>query len=88
MNKCNKCGDKLKEKDYKKYGIKIIVAGIMLFFLLLIVSYGTILPPLTLIIFIIIGIGFLLKKDRYFYFCNRCKLKFPFTGGPPASRGE
>jgi hypothetical protein len=76
MDKCQKCGKKLEKKDYKKFGIKLIIAGIILFPFLLIVSYGTIIPYLTLVVFIIVGAGLTFKKDRYFYFCKSCKLKF------------
>lgn len=78
MGKCNNCGHELEKKDYKKYGIKLIIAGIILFPLLFIIAYGTVIPYLTVIIFFIMGAVFLAKKERYFYFCKKCKLKFPF----------
>jgi hypothetical protein len=82
MDKCSICGNRLDKKDFRKYAIKISMFGIILFPILLVISYGTIIPFLTLAIFMGIGLWFLLKKDRYFYFCNRCKIKFKHTTVP------
>jgi uncharacterized protein (DUF983 family) len=79
MDKCNKCGHELDKKDYKKYGLKLMIAGIIMFPLLLIISYGTIVPYLTVIIFFAVGAFFLSKKEKFFYFCRNCKLKFPYV---------
>lgn len=77
MDKCNSCGNKLEKKYYKKHGFKLIIAGIILFPLLLIIAYGTVIPYLTIVVYFIIGIVFIVNKERYFYFCKKCKLKFP-----------
>jgi membrane-bound ClpP family serine protease len=87
MDKCNKCGHQLDKKDYKKYGIKLIIAGIIMFPLLLVISYGTIIPYLMGIIFFIVGFFFLIKKERYFYYCKKCKLKFPYVKTETANSG-
>ena len=78
MDKCIKCGHELEKKDYRKYAYRLMIAGIVMFFILLIISYGTIIPYLTVILFFIFGTFCLFKKERYFYFCKKCRLKFPY----------
>jgi predicted membrane protein len=75
MDKCNKCGHELDKKDYRKYGLKLIIAGTIMFPLLFIISYGTIISYLATIFFFVAGTLFLMKKERYFYYCRNCKLK-------------
>jgi len=72
---CDNCGVKLEKRDYKKYGLRLIVSGILLFPLLFFISPGTIASETILIIFIVVGILFVRKKERYFYFCKKCKVK-------------
>ena len=74
--KCANCGEELERKDYRRYGILLTISGIAMFPLLLIIAYGTIIPFLAPVIAIGLGIPFLLRKERYFFFCQHCKLKF------------
>jgi len=81
--KCKTCGNTLIKKDYRKYGFLSILSGIVLFPVLFFVAYGTLVPFIYLIIMLFFGGYFILKKERYFYFCKRCQEKFYFknSGG-------
>lgn len=72
---CKICGKEFQKKDNRKYGIALIAVGILLFPLISLISYGTITPIVSLILFLALGLYRLLKKDRFFYYCKRCSVK-------------
>lgn len=73
--KCSTCGNELYKKDYRKYGIVGIISGILMTVVLLFFLYHTILPYLFFVIHMSFSIYFLLKKERYFYYCKECRVK-------------
>jgi len=77
--KCSTCGSDLYKKDYKKYGIIGVISGILTTLLLMLFLYHTILPYLFFGIHMSLSIYFLLKKERYFYYCKKCSVKIPIA---------
>ncbi len=75
--KCSYCGSPIAKKDNKRYGALWLISGLLLFPILLLISYQTFMPYLSVIIFSIIGMYFLFKKKRYVYYCKKCNVKFP-----------
>ncbi|NOG85364.1 MAG: hypothetical protein EX341_08490 [Candidatus Scalindua sp. SCAELEC01] len=73
---CTACGKPFKRKDYRKTAAALILCGILLFPILLFIAYGTIVPFMYLIINIIIALFFVLKKERYTYFCKSCQTRY------------
>jgi hypothetical protein len=59
---CSRCGSKIKEINYTKRGILMLLLAIPLFLITFIISKGTIIPFINLAMFITIGVGFLVKK--------------------------
>lgn len=76
--KCKTCGSVIEKKSYKKYGVILLISCIPMFPLLMGVAYGTIIPFLYALLSGIIGFYFIFKKDKYFYFCRKCKIKVPY----------
>jgi hypothetical protein len=74
--RCPHCKKEMKKRDYRKRGLMFMICGLLLFPLLLLISYGTIVPFLELFIFIVIGFLFILKKKRFFYFCKGCQTSY------------
>lgn len=77
--KCSTCGRDLYKKDYRKYGIIGIVSGILMTAVLLFFLYYTILPYLFFVIHMSLSVYFLLKKERYFYYCKECRVKLSYS---------
>ncbi|MDF1615736.1 hypothetical protein [Desulfurivibrio dismutans] len=72
---CKICSNELEVKYYKKYGLIVLISCLPMFPLLMFIAYGTIIPFLYILFAVISGILLLLKKERYFYYCSKCKLK-------------
>lgn len=72
---CKTCGSELKVKYYKTYGGILLVSCLPMFPLLILISYGTFVPFAYVLFSIILGCYLFLKKEKFFYFCNSCKLK-------------
>lgn len=70
--KCSKCGSTISIKDNRRHGILWIVSGLLLFPVLLLISYQTFIPYLSVLVFVITGIYFVFKKERYVRFCKKC----------------
>ena len=75
MINCNNCGSDIKVIDHKKRGILSILFAIPVFCLTFVISKGTIAPFIFFCMLIAIGIFFILKKDRYTYWCKKCVIK-------------
>ena len=71
----HKCGEELVKKSYRKYGQRGILAGILSFPLILFIGWGTIVPYLGLLFFVITGVYFIRKKPEHFYHCRKCQQK-------------
>lgn len=73
MNKkCGQCGTELKEKNSRTTGVKLIIAGFVVFPLLLWLAHETIMPYLSFLFMEIAGI-IMMKKQNVHYFCPDCK---------------
>jgi hypothetical protein len=77
--KCSKCGNEISIKDNRRHGILWIVSGLLLFPVLLLISYQTFIPYLSVLIFVIIGISFVFKRERYVRYCKKCNVKISET---------
>ena len=74
---CKSCGSELKVKYYKKYGRLLLISCLPMFPLLMMISYGTIVPFAYVLFSIIFSCYLFFKREKYFYFCDSCKLKIP-----------
>jgi hypothetical protein len=72
--KCPKCSKELKLRDRHKYGWIIIIFVIISFPIELI--FFKIISLYFNLICIAIGIYFIQRKDRYFYYCKKCIRRF------------
>ena len=70
--KCPTCYNQLKRKDNRNYAVVFIIAGILLFPILMFIADGVVYPFLFFVIYIIIALCFFLKKERFEYFCKSC----------------
>jgi len=74
--KCNSCGFELKRRYYSTYGVLLLLSCPPAFLLLMFISYGTPIPYLHVLFNVILAIYFILKKEKYFYFCKKCQKKY------------
>ena len=74
--KCSVCNQELSKKDYRKYGVIGIISGVLMTIALLFFLYYTFLPYLFFVVHMSLSIYFLAKRDRYFYYCKECRIKF------------
>ena len=77
--KCKTCDSELYKKDYRKYGIIGIISGALMTIVLLLFLYHTFVPYLFFLVHMSFSIYFLLKKERYFYYCKKCSIKIPYS---------
>ncbi len=74
--KCPTCGNTLKKKDNRKTAVLLIISGVLLIPTLLVIAYGTTIPFVLLLIHFATGLYYLLMKERFFYFCKSCYIKY------------
>lgn len=79
---CNKCGTQIKKINHTKRGILSLLLAIPMFLITFIPSKGTIIPFISLMLFIVIGILFLFKKEKFVYWCPKCISKIDKSGKP------
>jgi hypothetical protein len=70
--KCQQCGAELRERNSKTTGKRMVVAGFVVFPILLWLAYETIMPYLLFLFMEVAGIA-LIKKQNIHYFCPSCK---------------
>jgi len=73
---CKNCGNELKKKYFKKYGIILLVTCPPMFVFMMFIAYGTIMPFLYVLYAGSIGCFYIFRKDKYFYCCMNCKSRF------------
>ena len=73
---CKTCGHKLEMKYYKKYGLALIISCLPMFPFLMLISYGTLVPFLYVLFSILYGCHLIFKREKKFYLCKYCKVKF------------
>ena len=72
---CMHCGSELEKRSFRKYGMMLVVCGILLYPLLFLIAPVTVASEVVLVLFTIVGFYFILKREKDFYFCNRCRKK-------------
>ena len=73
---CKTCGRKLEVKYYKKYGVLLIIGCLIMLPFLVLISHGAIALFVYVLIPIFYGCHLIFEKEKIFYFCKYCKIKF------------
>jgi uncharacterized paraquat-inducible protein A len=71
---CPRCNTPIRRKRYSNYGWALLAAILLLDILFLFLFQ--VIPGIMELIGIGFALYFILKKDKYFYYCKKCVLKF------------